>query len=75
MSTALWALWVLAFAFLEYSGLNSPDDARYTLTNRVRAIMNASPLARILARGAIAVGLAWLTYHFLFVNPMLHPGA
>lgn len=74
-SSVLWILWVLAFAGLEYQGLRDPHDTRFTLTNRVRAVMNSSPALRIVCRGAIAVGLAWLTWHFLGVDPSAHPGA
>lgn len=74
-STVLWIMWVLAFAGLEYQGLKDSDDARFTLTNRVRAIMRSSPAARIVARGAITIGLAWLGVHFLFTDPVLNPGA
>jgi hypothetical protein len=75
LSTALWVAWVTTFAVLEYVGLKDPNDTRYTLTNRVRRVMASSPAARIVARGAIAVGLAWLTWHFLGVDPVQHPGA
>lgn len=75
LSTLLWVGWVLSFAVLEYAGLRDPHDSRYTLTNRVRRVMASSPAARIVCRGAIAVGLAWLTWHFLGVDPVAHPGA
>lgn len=74
-STVLWVSWVLGFAVLEYQGLKDPTDSRFTLTNRVRAIMKTSPAARIAARGAITVGLSWLAYHFLVVDPTINPGA
>lgn len=75
ISTVLWITWVLAFGALEYQGLQDADDSRFTLTNRVRAIMRENPVLRQITRGAIAVGLAWLAYHFLIVDPTLNPGA
>jgi hypothetical protein len=38
----------VVFAALEWAGLQDPDDARYTLTNRVRRVMTAHPALRIL---------------------------
>lgn len=75
MSTAFWIAWVLMFAFGEYQGLRDPADGTYTFTNRVRKVMAANPVLRQIMRGGIAVGLAWLTWHFLGVDPALHPGA
>lgn len=75
MTTALWILWVASFAVLEGVGLRNPKDNRYTLTNRVRGIMRTSPYARVVVRAAITVGLVWLGYHFLVVDPVLNPGA
>jgi hypothetical protein len=37
--------------------------------------MNTNPLARIGCRMAITEGLIWLAWHFLGVDPSLHPGA
>lgn len=75
MTTYAWVAWVLGFALLEWAGLQDAHDTRWTLTNRVRTIMASSPAARIVCRGAITIGLAWLAWHFLFVDPALHPGA
>jgi hypothetical protein len=75
MSTVLWIVWVLMFGVLEWAGNERAGDGRYTLTNRVRAIMRTSDVARILVRSAIAIGLAWLAWHFLVVDPVLNPGA
>jgi hypothetical protein len=75
VSSLLWAAWALAFAALEYQGLSDPDDARYTLTNRVRRVMAAHPAVRIAAlrhhRGA---GVAGPTTSSVS-TPTLHPGA
>ena len=75
MSSALWIVWVLAFAALEYQGLRDAKDSTFTLTNRVRLLMRSSPVARIVARAGITVGLMWLSWHFLFTDPVLNPGA
>lgn len=75
MSTALWILWVGTFAVLEYQGLRDPKDTTYTLTNRIRLFMASHPAARMGARGAITVGLVWLAWHFLLIDPTVHPGA
>lgn len=75
LTTALWVAWVASFGVLEYLGLKDAHDSRYTLTNRVRWVMGSSPAARIVCRGAIAIGLAWLSFHFLAVDPVQHPGA
>lgn len=75
LATLLWVAWVLCFAVLEGIGLRDPHDHRYTLTNRVRAIMRANAWLRYVVRAGIAVGLAWLAWHFLVVDPTLNPGA
>ena len=75
MSTALWIAWIAAFAGLEYAGLRDAKDETYTLTNRVRKVMASHPAARMGARAGITVGLAWLTWHFLGVDPVANPGA
>ena len=74
MSTLLWIVWVLSFAALEGVGLSSGSDKSYTLTNRVRALMRTNPIVKWMVRVAIAVGLAWLAQHFLFINPFTNPG-
>ena len=74
-SSVLWALWVLAFVVLEVIGLQRSDDDRYTLTNRVRALMRSHPVVLWVLRAAILGGCAWLVWHFLGVDPVTHPGA
>jgi hypothetical protein len=73
--TGLWIAWVLAFAVLEGIALRDPHDRAWTLTNRIRLLMRSSPVARWFVRAGIGFGLTWLAYHFLAVDPTLHPGA
>lgn len=75
IATVLWISWVLMFALLEGIGLRDPHDKAYTLTNRVRAVMRSNPVVRFIVRSSIALGLAWLGYHFLVVDPTVNPGA
>jgi len=75
IATVLWVAWVLAFVVIEGVGLRDPHDKAYTLTNRVRAVMRTSPVARLVVRSGIAIGLAWLAWHFLVVDPTANPGA
>lgn len=75
ITTILWIVWIAAFAVLEALGLRDPKDGRFTLTNRIRAVMRASPVARQVARMSITVGLSWLAYHFLGVDPSVNPGS
>jgi hypothetical protein len=75
LSSALWVGWVAAFLALEYVGLQDPKDERHTLTNRIRMVMATSKAARWLVAAALAVGLAWVGYHFIIVDPVTHPGA
>lgn len=77
--TEWWIAWVMltlgSFAYLEWQGLKETDDEKYTLTNRIRALMRTSPVARIVLASGIGLLLAWLFQHFLLVDPTQHPGA
>jgi hypothetical protein len=62
--TALWILWLLAFAVLEGAALLDPG-AGDTLTETVRKWLALSSREQWVGRTALAIGLAWLTHHFM----------
>ena len=63
--TALWVLWLLAFAVLEGAALLDPGSGD-TLTETIRQWLALSSRSQWVGRAGLALFLAWLCHHFMY---------
>lgn len=62
--TAIWIIWLVAFALLEGAALLDPGTGD-TLTETIRQWLALSSRDHWIGRTLLAVFLAWLCHHFM----------